>query len=93
MQNRPLDGDVVVLKAKIGTFKGNVEVKTAQLIESHVLSVDLTDYDEMSVAEARTADANTKVVVEGTVIALTYKNAKMSTRQGNIFEKNLAFFQ
>ena len=78
MQNRPLDGDVVVLKAKIGTFKGNVEVKTAQLIESHVLSVDLTDYDEMSVAEARTADANTKVVVEGTVIALTYKNAKMS---------------
>ena len=73
----PLLGDVVVIKATLGTIGTDVELKnSSKLVEWHKVSVDTTKYNEVSIAQARDAQAEEKLIVEGVVASFTYKNAK-----------------
>ena len=81
-QTWPLIGDVVVLKAVIGTIGTDVELKNSTTIaEWHSVAVNEAEYTVATIAEARSAVAGTKLIVEGVVAGYTYKNAK--TKDGN----------
>lgn len=76
----PLEGDVVVLEAVVGTNGTDVELKNAtRLVEWHDVAVNEREYTSATVTEARNANAGDKLIVEGVVAAFTYKNAKTST--------------
>ena len=73
----PLLGDVVVLKAVLGTIGSDVELKNSTtLVEWHDIEVEESEYTVSTIAEARSAEAGSKVIVEGVVAGFTYKNAK-----------------
>ena len=73
----PQVGDVVVIKAIVGTKGSDVELKnTSELVE--VVNVELEDdYTESTIAQAREAEAGSKVIVSGVVAGFTYKNVKV----------------
>ena len=73
----PQIGDVVVIEAYVGTKGTDVELKnTSKLVE--VQAVELSsEYEEVTVAEAREAEAGEKVIVSGVVASFTYKNVKV----------------
>ncbi len=73
----PQIGDVVVIEAYVGTKGTDVELKNnSKLVE--VQAVELSsDYEEVTIAEAREAEAGEKVIVSGVVAAFTYKNVKV----------------
>ena len=73
----PVKGDKVVLLCELNQHKGQNQVHIARLISFEHIPVDpsdLTDYEEMTVAAARDAEAGKKVIVSGVVAQITYAN-------------------
>lgn len=76
MEDKPYKGDQVLLHCILQNYNGTKEVKNARLIEfTHVeSSVDLNEYTDMSVADAREADKGTKIKLDGVVAKITFAN-------------------
>lgn len=76
MEDKPYRGDEVLLHCILQNFNGTKEVKNARLIEfTHTeLDIDLGEYTDMSVANAREADKGTKIKVDGVVAKITFAN-------------------
>ena len=76
LEDKPYRGDEVLLYCQLQNFNGNREVKSAYMIEfTHAaLDVDLTQYTDMSVADAREAAKGTKIKVDGVVARITFAN-------------------
>ncbi len=79
MADKPYAGDTVILYCTLQNFNGTKEVKNARLVYfEHVeIEVNEGDYTKMTIAEARGAEAGTKVKVEGTVARITYANGQI----------------
>ena len=73
---QPVKGDEVLLHCILQNYNGTKEVKNARLIEykNNQGSADLSDYDEMTVSEARASEKGTLAIVEGVVARITYAN-------------------
>ena len=76
MDDKPYKGDEVLLHCILQNYNGTKEIKNARLIEfTHVeVDINLDDYTDMSVADAREADKGTKIKVDGVVAQITYAN-------------------
>ena len=76
MEDKPYKGDEVLLHCILQNYNGTKEIKNARLIEfTHVeVDINLDDYTDMSVADAREADKGTKIKVDGVVAQITYAN-------------------
>ena len=76
MADKPYKGDEVLLYCTLQNYKGNKEVKAADLIEfKHAqIEVDESKYTDMSVADAREAEEGTLIKVDGVVAQITYAN-------------------
>ena len=73
----PVKGDKVVLLCQLSVYNDAGQVKLARLISFEHVEVDpsdLTDYEEMTIAAARDAEAGKKVIVSGVVAQITYAN-------------------
>ena len=79
MADKAFAGDEVLLHCIISNYQGTIQVKNARLIDyiRAEVSYDESDYVQMTVAEAREADKNTKVKVTGVVAQITYANGKV----------------
>lgn len=80
LPERPVKGDKVLLLCQLSQYKGENQVKLARLISFEHVEVDLGDltaYEEMTIAEARAADADKLVRVKGVVAQITYANGKV----------------
>ena len=78
MSERPVGGDVVLFYSQIQYYKSEkYELVDARIIsfESNQEPFDPADYEQMTIAEARTKEAGAKVTVEGVVAAYTYNSA------------------
>lgn len=76
MAEKPYKGDEVLLCGFLQNFKGTKEIKDAELIEfkKAELTIDESQYTDMSIADAREAAEGTKVKVDGVVAQITYAN-------------------
>ena len=79
MTEKPFKGDEVLLHCILQNYNGTKEVKNAWLIEFKKadVQVNTADYQDMSIADARTAAEGTKVKVDGVVAQITYANGKI----------------
>ena len=76
-EEKPVKGDEVLLHCTLNTFNGTPQVKNARLIEftpGKKEDIDVTDYAEMTIADAREVTLGTKVKVTGVVARITYAN-------------------
>ena len=79
LTEKPYKGDEVLLHCTLQNYNGTKEVKNARLIEFKKadISVDIKDYTEMTIAQARTAEKGAKVKISGVVARITYANGKI----------------
>ena len=73
----PVRGDEVVLHCILQNYDGTKEIKNARLVGFKHNEVDISDYTEMSVADARDAADGANIIVEGIVARVTYANGKV----------------
>ncbi len=76
LDEMPNKGDEVLLYCILQNYNGTKEVKNAWLIEFTPAdnTVDLSQYKNATIAEARAAQTGEKLIVSGTVAAITYAN-------------------
>ncbi|MCM1131606.1 MAG: InlB B-repeat-containing protein [Roseburia sp.] len=76
LEEKPYAGDEVFLSGLLKNFKGQAELSSAWIIEfKHVEEeFDESDYTKMTIAEARTAAKDAKIILEGVVAKITYAN-------------------
>ena len=76
MPDKPYKGDSVVLSCTVQNYFGEFEIKQAYIIDfTHAeISVDLNEYTEMTIANARNTSTGDKVKVTGVVAQITYAN-------------------
>lgn len=76
MEDKPFRGDEVLLYCQLQNYNGSKEVKSAYMIEfTHAtLDIDLSQYTDMSIADAREADKGTLIKADGVVAKITYAN-------------------
>ena len=77
LEEKPYAGDWVLIYCTLQTFNGAPEVKSAWIIDYSTVEEDISDYTEMSIADAREAATGTKAVIEGVVARITYANGKV----------------
>ena len=79
MTDKPFKGDEVLLHCILQNYNGTKEVQNARLIEftKAEIQVNTADYQDMSIADARTAAEGTKIKVDGVVAQITYANGKI----------------
>ena len=74
----PVKGDEVVLHCILQNYDGTKEVKNARLVGFKHNEADVSDFTEMSIADARDAADGANVIVEGIVAKITYANGKVN---------------
>lgn len=76
MTDKPYKGDTVTLKCNVKNFKGTMEINQAYILEfQHTeITIDPSEYTEMSIADARNTATGTKVKVSGVVARITFAN-------------------
>ncbi len=76
MSDKPYKGDTVVLKCNVQNYYGTIEIKQAYIISfTHAeITLDPSEYTQMSIADARETATGTKVQVTGVVAQITYAN-------------------
>ena len=77
LENKPVRGDEVVLACILQNYEGTKEVKNARLVGFKHVEADISDYNEMSIADARDAAKDDLVIIEGVVAAVTYATGKV----------------
>lgn len=75
----PFKGDEVLLSCTLQNYNGTPEIKQAYLIDfkKNEVTFNPSDYPDMTVSEARNAEAGTKMKISGTVARITYANGKI----------------
>ena len=73
----PVRGDEVVLHCILQNYDGTKEIKNARLVGFKHNEVDISDFTEMTVADARDAADGANIIVEGIVARVTYANGKV----------------
>ncbi len=78
LEEKPYKGDEVLLSCILQNYNGKKEVKNARLIEfkSNQGEIDLSEYTDATIAEARAAQEGAKLKVNGIVARITYANGK-----------------
>ena len=76
LAEKPYKDDEVLLHCTLQNYNGTYEVKNARLIsfKSNQGNFDLSDYKNATIAEAREAKIDEKLIVSGTVARITYAN-------------------
>ena len=75
MEEQPCTGDKVLLYGTLKNYNGTKEVNNdAVIIDFEKAVIDESDYVEMTIADARTADKGALVKVTGVVSQITYAN-------------------
>ena len=74
IESTPQRGDEVVLHCILQNYNGTKEVKNARLVGFKHVEADISEYTEMSVADAREAEAGELIILEGVVARITYAN-------------------
>lgn len=74
LEDKPVKGDEVLLYVNVKKFNGNLEINSAWIQEVVHSTVDVDDYIEMTIEEARNAEVGTLVKVTGVVARITYAN-------------------
>ena len=76
LAEKPYKGDTVILYCILQNYNGTKEVKHAQLISfvSNQGDVDLSQYTDATIADARNAAEGAKLKVSGVVAKITYAN-------------------
>lgn len=76
MEDKPVKGDEVLLYCTLQNHNGTKEIKSAWLIEfTHKdVEIDLNDYTQMTIADAREAEKGELVKVSGVVAQITFAN-------------------
>ena len=76
MAEKPYKGDEVYLYGYLKTYQGSPELGASwlQRFVSHQQDVDLSEYEEVTIATARNKSSDSKVIVEGVVSYITYAN-------------------
>lgn len=76
MEDKPYKGDSVTLECTVQNFNGTMEIKQAFILEfkHEEVSIDPSQYTEMSIAAARDVALGGKVKVTGVVARITYAN-------------------
>lgn len=77
LENKPARGDEVVLACILQNYEGTKEVKNARLVGYKHVEADISDYEEMTIADARAEADDELVIVEGVVAAVTYATGKV----------------
>ena len=100
MESKPYKGDEVVLSCILQNYNDSKEVYSGWIIEfvSKQPDLDLGEYTEMSIEDARDAEEGDKVLVEGVVAQITYANGKVpngvmlvdDTQSIYVYDGNLA---
>lgn len=100
MEDKPYKGDEVLLYCTLQNYKGNKEVKAADLIEFKHAEIDADEskYTDMSIADAREAAEGTLIKVDGVVAQITYANGHIpsgfilvdNTSSIYVYDNNLA---
>ena len=62
---QPARGDEVILHCILQNYKGTKEVKNARLIGFKEVEADISEYEAMTVADAREAEAGELIILEG----------------------------
>ena len=70
----PQRGDEVVLHCILQNYNGTKEVKNARLVGFKHIEADISEYTEMSIADAREAELGELIILEGVVARITYAN-------------------
>ena len=68
----PQRGDEVVLHCILQNYNGTKEVKNARLVGFKHVEADISEYTEMSIADAREAELGELIILEGVVARITY---------------------
>lgn len=71
---QPARGDEVILHCILQNYNGTKEVKNARLIGFKEVEADISEYEAMTVADAREAEAGELIILEGVVARITYAN-------------------
>ena len=100
MEDKPYKGDEVLLYCTLQNYKGNKEIKAADLIEFKHAEIDADEskYTDMSIADAREAAEGTLIKVDGVVAQITYANGHIpsgvilvdNTSSIYVYDNNLA---
>ena len=77
LDDTPVKGDEVVLHCILQNYKGTKEIKNARLVGFKHNEADVSDFTEMSIADARDVADGANVIVEGIVAKITYANGKV----------------
>ncbi|MBR1955104.1 MAG: OB-fold nucleic acid binding domain-containing protein [Clostridia bacterium] len=81
-EDKPVKGDIVVIKGVLKAFNGTPEMSTQSnraeiLAFEHVkVEIDTSEYPAKTIAEVRDAQKDTKAKLSGVVAAITYANGK-----------------
>lgn len=80
LPEKPVAGDFVLLYGTITEFKGTPEIKSGWIIdfytEKETPVFDPSEYEQKTIAEARAAEKDAKIRVQGTVAQFTYNASK-----------------
>ncbi|MDE7095157.1 MAG: InlB B-repeat-containing protein, partial [Anaeroplasmataceae bacterium] len=76
LEDKPYAGDEVFLSGLLKNYQGKAELSSAWIIEfKHAEEeFDEASYTKMTIAEARNAKKDTKIILEGVVAKITYAN-------------------
>lgn len=76
LSEKPTKGDEVILHCILQNYEGTKEIKNARLIEftKGKLDVNVADYADMTILNARAAAKASKIKVDGVVARITYAN-------------------
>lgn len=68
----PVVGETVTFYGALKNYKGTFEIVDAWIQGLNYVAPDISEYTQMTIAEARAAEAKSMVRIKGKVIALTY---------------------
>ena len=77
IENKPIVGDTIEVYVKLNKYNDIVQLKDAKLTRVFVVEdegFDISQYEEVTLLEARNKDVDTKVLVQGVVARITNAN-------------------
>ena len=78
LEDQPVKGDEIVVSCELNEHNGTPQVKQAWLLEvkHNDVTVDESEYEDVTIAAAREKATGAKVKVDGVVAAITYASGK-----------------
>ena len=74
LESQPQRGDTVVLHCTLQNYNGTKQVKNARLVGFKHVEADISEYEQMSIADARAKEEGALIILEGVVAQITYAN-------------------